>query len=87
MMYKTSDGMTFSSYTTMCDHLVAVNHEPEVKEYYRKEKEKMLKRQRSIVSRLMLFKVGDAVLHNVDASVVKSQKAPLLLGQSAMERF
>ena len=32
-------------------------------------------------------KVGDAVLHNVDASVVKSQQAPLLLGQSAMERF
>ena len=32
-------------------------------------------------------KVGDAVLHNVDASVVKSQRAPLLLGQSAMERF
>ena len=32
-------------------------------------------------------KIGDAVLHNVDASVVKNQKAPLLLGQSAMERF
>ena len=32
-------------------------------------------------------KIGDAVLHNVDASVVKSQKAPLLLGQSVMERF
>ena len=32
-------------------------------------------------------KIGDAILHNVDASVVKSQKAPLLLGQSAMERF
>ncbi len=32
-------------------------------------------------------KVGDAVLRNVDASVVKSQQAPLLLGQSAMERF
>ena len=32
-------------------------------------------------------KVGDAVLRNVDASVVNSQKAPLLLGQSAMERF
>ena len=32
-------------------------------------------------------KIGDAVLHNVDASVVNSQKAPLLLGQSAMERF
>ena len=33
------------------------------------------------------IKIGDAVLHNVDASVVGSQKAPLLLGQSAMERF
>ena len=33
------------------------------------------------------IKVGDAVLKNVDASVVKSQQAPLLLGQSAMERF
>ena len=32
-------------------------------------------------------KIGDAVLKNVDASVVKSQRAPLLLGQSAMERF
>ena len=32
-------------------------------------------------------RIGDAVLHNVDASVVKSQRAPLLLGQSAMERF
>ena len=31
--------------------------------------------------------IGDAVLHNVDASVVKSQRAPLLLGQSALERF
>ena len=32
-------------------------------------------------------KIGDAVLRNVDASVVNSQKAPLLLGQSVMERF
>lgn len=32
-------------------------------------------------------KIGDAILKNVDASVVNSQKAPLLLGQSAMERF
>lgn len=32
-------------------------------------------------------KVGDAILRNVEASVVKSQKAPLLLGQSVMERF
>ena len=32
-------------------------------------------------------KIGDAILRNVDASVVKNQQAPLLLGQSAMERF
>lgn len=32
-------------------------------------------------------KVGEAVLRNVDASVVKNQKAPLLLGQSALEKF
>jgi clan AA aspartic protease (TIGR02281 family) len=32
-------------------------------------------------------KIGNAILKNVDASVVRSQKAPLLLGQSAMERF
>ena len=32
-------------------------------------------------------RLGNAVLHNVDASVVNSQSAPLLLGQSAMERF
>ena len=32
-------------------------------------------------------KIGDAVLHNVDASVVHNQKAPLLLGQSVLERF
>lgn len=32
-------------------------------------------------------RIGDAVLHNVDASVTKSQKAPLLLGQSVLEKF
>lgn len=32
-------------------------------------------------------KVGDAVLKNVDASVVKSQKAPLLLGESVLQKF
>lgn len=32
-------------------------------------------------------KIGDFVLKNVKASVVSSQKAPLLLGQSVMERF
>lgn len=31
--------------------------------------------------------VGDITLKNVEASVVKNQKAPLLLGQSALERF
>lgn len=32
-------------------------------------------------------RIGDAVIRNVEASVVKSQKAPLLLGQSVLERF
>ncbi|MCQ2138116.1 MAG: TIGR02281 family clan AA aspartic protease [Bacteroidales bacterium] len=31
--------------------------------------------------------VGDVTLKNVEASVVKNQKAPLLLGQSVLERF
>lgn len=32
-------------------------------------------------------RVGDAVLKNIDASVVKNQRAPLLLGQSVLEKF
>ena len=31
--------------------------------------------------------MGDVKLKNIDASVVKNQKAPLLLGQSVLERF
>lgn len=37
--------------------------------------------------RLREIKIGDVVLRNVDASVVHNQKAPLLLGQSVLERF
>lgn len=37
--------------------------------------------------RLREIKIGDAILRNVDASVVHSQQAPLLLGQSVLERF
>ncbi len=33
------------------------------------------------------IKIGDAVLRNVEASVVHNQKAPLLLGQTVLERF
>lgn len=55
MMYRTSDGMTFTSYTSMCDHMIAISRDPEMKEYYRREKEKMIKRQRSLGSRIMLF--------------------------------
>ena len=39
------------------------------------------------VVRIKEMKVGDCTLKNIDASVVKSQKAPLLLGQSVLERF
>ena len=37
--------------------------------------------------RLREIKIGDAVLKNVEASVVLNQQAPLLLGQSVLERF
>lgn len=39
------------------------------------------------IIRLREIKIGNAVLRNVDASVTHSQRAPLLLGQSVMERF
>ena len=39
------------------------------------------------ILRLKEVKLGDAVLKNVEASVVHSQKAPLLLGQSVLEKF
>ena len=39
------------------------------------------------VLRLKEVKLGEAVLKNVEASVVHSQNAPLLLGQSVLEKF
>ena len=39
------------------------------------------------IIRLKEVKIGDATLKNVEASVVHNQKAPLLLGQSALEKF
>lgn len=39
------------------------------------------------ILRLKDVKLGDAVLKNIEASVVHSQKAPLLLGQSVLEKF
>ena len=39
------------------------------------------------VLRLKEVKLGDAVLKNIEASVVHSQRAPLLLGQSVLEKF
>ena len=39
------------------------------------------------VINLREIKVGDAILRNVEASVSHSQQAPLLLGQSVLERF
>jgi clan AA aspartic protease (TIGR02281 family) len=39
------------------------------------------------IIRLRDIKIGDAVLRNVEASVVHNQQAPLLLGQTVLERF
>ncbi len=39
------------------------------------------------IIRLREIKIGDALLKNVEASVVNNQQAPLLLGQTVLERF
>lgn len=39
------------------------------------------------VIRLKSVQIGDRVLENVNANVVSSAKAPLLLGQSALSQF
>lgn len=39
------------------------------------------------VIRLKSVQIGDRVLENVNANVVRSTKAPLLLGQSALSQF
>lgn len=39
------------------------------------------------IARLRKVKVGNFVLHNVEASIVPNQRAPLLLGQSALKQF
>lgn len=48
MIYRCPDGATFSSYQAMCDHmafLCARQGNLEMAEYYRKEKEKMNRKQ------------------------------------------
>jgi len=40
-----------------------------------------------IIINLKTVKIGDRVLANVPASVVTNNSAPLLLGQSALQRF
>ena len=39
------------------------------------------------ILRLKEVQLGDTVLKNIEASVVHNQKAPLLLGQSVLEKF
>lgn len=39
------------------------------------------------IIRLKSVQIGDRVLQNVNANVVRSAKAPLLLGQSALSQF
>lgn len=41
----------------------------------------------SILVTLRTFEIGEVVLHNVEASIVTNQSAPLLLGQSALSQF
>jgi hypothetical protein len=43
--------------------------------------------KKATVDKVREIKIGDALLKNVEASVVLNQQAPLLLGQSVLERF
>lgn len=55
MMYRSSDGRTFSSYTALCDHQMFISRTADERRYWREEKENMLKRQRSPLARVFLF--------------------------------
>lgn len=55
MMYRSSDGRTFSSYTALCDHQMLISRTADERRYWREEKENMLKRQRSPLARVFLF--------------------------------
>ncbi len=58
MMYFSPDGRTFSSYTGYCDHIAYLSFsvgDLKSHRYWKEEKEKMLKKQRSIGARIFLF--------------------------------
>lgn len=55
MMYRSSDGRTFSTYQTFCDHQAFISRTDDERKYWLEEKEKMNKRQRSPLARIFLF--------------------------------
>ena len=55
MMYRSSDGRTFNTYTALCDHQMFLSRTADERSYWRKEKEDMLRRQRSPLARIFLF--------------------------------
>ncbi|ATA77851.1 pepsin/retropepsin-like aspartic protease family protein [Capnocytophaga canimorsus] len=46
-----------------------------------------LKKEGILVRLLREVKIGNRTLHNLQALVVDNEEAPLLLGQSALEKF
>lgn len=55
MMYRASDGTTFSTYQTFCQHQAFLSRTEEERRYWLEEKQKMDRRQRSIGARIFLF--------------------------------
>ena len=55
MMYRASDGRTFSTCQSFCQHQAYLSRTAEERRYWLDEKEKMDKRQRSIGARIFLF--------------------------------
>ena len=55
MMYRASDGRTFSTYQSFCQHQAYLSRTADERHYWLEEIEKMDKRQRSIGARIFLF--------------------------------
>lgn len=55
MIYRSSDGRTFSSYQAFCDHQAFLCKTADERRYWKEEKEKMNKRQKSPLARIFLF--------------------------------
>jgi hypothetical protein len=55
MMYIAHDGRTFGSYTALCDYEMLYSRTAEERKFWKEEKEKRIRRQKSPLSRAIMF--------------------------------